>query len=53
MTNPFGYYRFQDVPTFRSYTVRVISKKFTFSPLQRVVYFDELTTSVNFVSSDN
>jgi hypothetical protein len=53
MTNPFGYYRFHDVLTFKPYTVRVTSKKFTFSPSERLVEFDEFTTSVNFVSLDN
>ena len=53
VTNPFGYYRFMDVLTFRTYTVNVTSKKFTFAAPSRVVDFDEYTTGVNFVSSDN
>lgn len=53
VTNPFGYYRFQDVLTYRLYTVRVTSKKFTFAVPERQVEFDEYTASVNFVSSDN
>jgi hypothetical protein len=53
VTNPFGYYRFMDVLTFRTYTVQVRSKKFTFAPPSRVVDFDENTAGVNFVSSDN
>ena len=53
VTNPFGYYRFMDVLTFRTYTVQVRSKKFTFAVPSRVVEFDEYTASVNFVSSDN
>src|SRR6476659_1249736 len=53
VTNPFGYYRFQDVPTFHVYTVRVSSKKFTFPSPQRTVELDEVTPTINFVSSDN
>lgn len=53
VTNPFGYYRFADVLTFRTYTVQIRSKKFTFAVPSRVVDFDEFTASVNFVSSDN
>jgi hypothetical protein len=53
MTNPFGYYRFPDVQTFHVYTVTLRSKKFTFTPSQRVVNLDEFTNGVNFVSTDN
>jgi len=53
VTNPFGYYRFMDVLTFRTYTVQVRSKKFTFASPSRVVDFDEFTAGINFVSSDN
>jgi hypothetical protein len=52
MTNPFGYYSFPNVLTFRMYTVGVTSKRYTFSPPQRSVPFDEFTAGVNFVSSD-
>jgi hypothetical protein len=53
VANPFGYYRFTDVLTFQTYTVRVTSKKFTFATPQRVLDFDENSGGVNFVSSDN
>jgi hypothetical protein len=53
ITNPSGYYRFVNVSTFQQYTVKVTSKKYTFPTPERVVEFDEFTTPVNFVSSDN
>ena len=53
VTNPFGYYRFLDVLTFRLYMVRVTSKKFTFPLIERTVDLDENTPAINFVSSDN
>lgn len=53
VTNPFGFYRFTDVQTFRTYTVRVTSKKFTFPAPERSFEFDENTGGVNFMSSDN
>ena len=53
ITSSLGYYRFANVPTFNVYTVRVSSKKYTFTNPERVVDFDEFTTSINFVSSDN
>ena len=53
VTNNAGYYRFQDVQTFRVYTVKVSSKKYTFPTPQRTVEFDEFTSTINFVSSDN
>ena len=42
-TNHMGYYRFMDLPTFRVYTVRVTSKKYTFLTSVRTVEFDEFT----------
>jgi len=53
ITNHSGYYRFVNVSTFQQYTVKVTSKKYTFPMPERVVDFDEFTTPVNFVSSDN
>jgi hypothetical protein len=53
VVNPFGYYRFQNVPTFNTYTVRVMSRKYTFSTSERSVQFDEFTPSVTFSSTDH
>ena len=53
VTNPFGYYRFFNVPTFNTYTLGVAHKKFTFATPQRVVQFDELTPAQNFQASDH
>ena len=53
ITSHLGYYRFTNVPTFNVYTVKVSSKKFSFTNPERVVDFDEFTTAINFVSSDN
>ncbi len=53
VTNPFGYYRFMNVLTFRLYTVRVNSKKHTFPVPERLVEFDEFSPSVNFTSTDH
>ena len=53
VVNPFGYYRFPNVLTYRAYTVRVMSRKYNFAVPQRTIEFDEFTTSVNFSSTDH
>jgi hypothetical protein len=53
VTNPFGYYRFANVQTLRVYTLRVTSKKYTFTTPARSLEFDEFTPSVNFIASDH
>ena len=53
MTNPFGYYRFPNVLTFKTYTLQVMHKKFTFTAPQRTVDFDEFTPAQNFQSTDH
>ena len=53
MTTHLGYYRFLNVSTFQQVTVRVTSKKYTFTAPERVIDFDEFTPAINFVSSDN
>jgi trimeric autotransporter adhesin len=53
MTNPFGYYRFPNVLTFKTYTLQVMHKKFTFTTPQRTVEFDEFTPAQNFQSTDH
>ena len=53
MTNPFGYYRFPNVLTYKSYTLGVQHKKFTFTAPQRTVDFDEFTPVLYFQSTDH
>lgn len=47
-TNPFGYYRFDNVETGITYTVGVSSKRYTFTPQQ--VQVNNTLTGVNFVA---
>ncbi len=51
-TNPFGYYRFKDVLTWENYTVRVNSKRYTFSSNSQFFEFPENATNVNFTSTN-
>lgn len=53
LTNPFGYYRFPNVETWKTYTVRLQSKRFTFASTERSVDFTEANPDVNFVSTDH
>lgn len=53
MTNPFGYYRFPNVLTYKTYVLQVMHKKFTFTTPLRTVDFDELTPGQNFQSTDH
>ena len=53
LTNPFGYYRFPNVETWKTYTVRLQSKRFTFASTERTVDFTESNPDVNFVSTDH
>lgn len=53
LTNPFGYYRFPDVETWKTYTIRLQSKRFTFASMERSVDFTEANPDVNFVSTDH
>ena len=48
MTNPFGYYRFNNVATGGTYTIRVISKRYTFTP--RTIQINNNLTDVDFVA---
>jgi uncharacterized delta-60 repeat protein len=50
LTNPFGYYRFQDLEVGRSYVLSVKSKRFTFAEPSRVITLDEDLTGEDFVS---
>jgi Carboxypeptidase regulatory-like domain len=48
MTNPFGYYRFENVPSGMTYTVRVNSKRYNFTP--RTLDVNGNLTNVDFVA---
>jgi hypothetical protein len=41
-TNPFGYYRFLDVPAGENYTFAVYSKRYTFQP-QTILVLEDIT----------
>ena len=53
MTNNYGYYRFMNVETWKTYTIRLQSKKYTFAQTERTVDFIENAPPVNFVSTDH
>lgn len=53
LTNPFGFYRFMNVETWKTYTLRLQSKKYTFSSPERTIEFAESNGDVNFVSTDH
>ncbi len=46
MTNPFGYYRFKDIPIGETYTISVFSKSYTFMP--QTLQINKNLTNVNF-----
>ncbi len=53
MTNPFGYYRFPDTLTWENYTVRVQSKRYTFSNNTQTLLFPENSADVNFTATNH
>ena len=53
IANHFGYYRFLGVETWKSYMLRVHSKKFMFSPPERTLEFVESAPNVNFISTNH
>ncbi len=53
MSNNVGYYRFLGVETWKNYTVRVISKKYSFAEPERTLEFVDNAPDVNFVSTDH
>ncbi len=50
-TNPFGYYRFDNVPGSQSYTVSVSSKRFDFANPSQVINVVGDLTDLNFVGA--
>lgn len=53
MTNNFGYYRFINVETWKPYTIRLQSKKYSFTSPELLVNFIESNPDINFVSTDH
>lgn len=49
MTNPFGYYRFKDVPTGAVCIIEAYSKQYTFAP--KVLSVTEDMRDLNFVAN--
>ena len=50
LTNPFGYYRFDDVTVGQSYVVSVSSKRFQFEEPTRVIHLLDELTDLTFVA---
>ncbi|MBK7707218.1 MAG: carboxypeptidase regulatory-like domain-containing protein [Acidobacteria bacterium] len=52
VTNSFGYYRFQNVLTWETYTIRVFSKRYVFSSDTRVFEFTDNPTDFDFTATN-
>lgn len=52
-TNPFGYYRFQNVLTWANYTVQVSAKRYAFSSNSQTFEFVENAADVNFTATNH
>jgi uncharacterized delta-60 repeat protein len=52
ITNPFGYYHFQDLEVGRSYVLSVKSKRFTFAEPSRLITLDEDLTGEDFIADE-
>jgi hypothetical protein len=52
LSNPFGYYRFIDVPAGETYIFRVSHKRYTFNQSTQVRTIVEETNDVNFVADN-
>lgn len=50
LTGPFGYYRFENVLTGRTYIITVSSKRFTFSAPTRIMTISDELTDVDFIA---
>jgi hypothetical protein len=48
MTNPFGYYNFEDLQAGQTYVITVGSKQYTFSVPSRIITPDDNVTNVDF-----
>lgn len=52
LTNPFGYYRFTDVPAGETYVFSVSAKRYSFSQASQVRSIVEETDDINFVADN-
>jgi hypothetical protein len=52
LTNPFGYYRFENVPVEQIVVVTPASKHYTFNPATQAVLVDENAPAVNFTAEN-
>lgn len=52
-TNPFGYYRFQDLDVGQTYVLSVGSKRYTFANPTRIISLNEELTDANFMADGN
>lgn len=50
LTNPFGYYTFQEVETGRLYVITVAHKRYRFDEMQRVISLGESALNVDFTA---
>lgn len=53
ITNPFGYYRFQAVPTGSTYVLTPLRKMYTFSPPNRVIMHTDEVSDADFTGQQN
>jgi len=53
LTNHLGYYRFFNVETWKPYTVKLQSRRYTFTSIEFLLNFIESNPDVNFVSTDH
>jgi uncharacterized delta-60 repeat protein len=52
ITNPFGYYKFDEIPAGETYVVSVIHKKYVFTPNTRILNVSEDVSEVNFTADE-
>ncbi len=50
MTNPFGYYRFEDLTVGATYIMTVNSKQYTFTPNSRIISLTDEATDLDFTA---
>ena len=50
LTNPFGFYRFADVPVGETYVFNVSHKRYRFASSSQVLFIGEERSDINFVS---
>lgn len=51
LTGPFGYFRFEEIPSGHTYLVSVASKRYTFDPSDRLVNANEDVTGFDFIAA--